>query len=104
MTAKSRNGALMYQQLPEEYRFRDRREDGRQGDLEAYLDGIGVLLDDIRGTLEQAYADAFSGTPDGDRTIQAWLVPYLAELLDAELMAPDPKARKDELNATVGWY
>lgn len=101
---RSRNGMLMYRQLPEEYRFRDNRSGDEPGDLEAYLDGIGVLLDDIRETLEQSYADAFSEATDNGREIQPWLVPYLGELLDAELLAPDPDDRNEELNATVGWY
>ncbi|PRY71358.1 hypothetical protein BCL64_108119 [Halomonas ventosae] len=102
---KSRVGQLLYRELPEEYRYRDPApEPGESGDLEAYLHGFGHLLDLIRGTTEQAYADAFAEPADNGREIQAWLIPYLAELVGAELRAPDPSARRLELNETVGWY
>lgn len=108
---KTRAGLLLYRQLPEEYRFLDRRADGEPGDLESYLHGFGHLLDLIRGTTEQAYADSFSDPIDfpnqdieDNREIQTWLLPYLAELVGAELLAPDPKQRNDELSNTVGWY
>ena len=108
---KTRAGLLLYRQLPEEYRFLDRRADGEPGDLESYLHGFGHLLDLIRGTTEQAYADAFADpidfpNPDieDNREIQTWLLPYLAELVGAELLAPDPRQRNDELSNTVGWY
>ena len=35
--------------------------------------------------------------------IQPWLIPYLAELVGAELQAPDPDARVEELNNSIGW-
>lgn len=102
---KSRAGQLLYRELPEEYRYRDPApESGELGDLEAYLHGFGHLLDLIRGTTEQAYADAFAEPADNGREIQAWLIPYLAELVGAELRTPDPAARRLELNETVGWY
>lgn len=108
---KTRAGRLLYRQLPEEYRFLDRRTDGEAGDLEAYLHGFGHLLDLIRGTAEQSYADAFGDPIDfpnqdvgKNREIQTWLLPYLAELVGAELLAPDPAQRNDELASTVGWY
>jgi len=108
---KTRAGLLLYRQLPEEYRFLDRRDDGEPGDLESYLHGFGHLLDLIRGTTEQSYADAFADPIDfpnqdieSNREIQTWLLPYLAELVGAELLAPDPRQRNDELSNTVGWY
>ncbi len=108
---KTRAGLLLYRQLPEEYRFLDPAEDRELGDLEAYLHGFGHLLDLIRGTTEQAYADAFaesadisSDTEGNTREIQTWLLPYLAELVGAELLAPDPQKRVDELNNAVGWF
>ena len=112
---KSRAGLLLYRQLPEEYRFLDNQgepgQEGELGDLEAYLHGFGHLLDLIRGTTEQVYADSFAEAPDipvseygGDREIQTWLLPYLAELVGAELIAPDPERRVTELNNTVGWF
>jgi hypothetical protein len=108
---RTRAGRLLYRQLPEEYRFLDPPAGGEPGDLEAYLHGFGHLLDLIRGTTEQAYADAFAEpidfTSEGleeNREIQTWLLPYLAELIGAELLSPDPKQRRKELAETVGWY
>ncbi|MGX9357439.1 hypothetical protein ACS3SW_20350 [Roseobacteraceae bacterium S113] len=100
---RSRAGRVLWHELPEEYRFRDRRDDDELGDLEAFLHGAGHLLDLIRNTTEQAYADAFA-EPVDDRAIQPWLLPYLAELVGARLVAPDPAQRTRELNNSVGWY
>ena len=85
---KSRAGQLLYRELPEEYRYQDPAPEGELGDLEAYLHGFGHLLDLVRGTTEQAYADAFAEPADNGREIQTWLIPYLAELVGAELRAP----------------
>lgn len=108
---KTRAGLLLYRQLPEEYRYQDRGTGQEPGDLEAFLHGFGHLLDLIRGTTEQAYADAFAEETDipsdeqgSPRNIQTWLLPYLAQLLGAELLAPDPDRRLEELNNTVGWF
>ena len=102
---KSRAGQLLYRELPEEYRYQDPApEPGELGDLEAYLHGFGHLLDLVRGTTEQAYADAFAEPADNGRRIQTWLIPYLAELVGAELRAPDPEMRRAELNNAVEWY
>jgi hypothetical protein len=102
---RSHAGHLLYAELPEEYRYRDPAPaDGEFGDLEAYLHGFGHLLDLIRGTTEQAYADAFSEEADNGRDIQTWLIPYLADLVGAELSAPAPDARREELNNSVAWY
>jgi hypothetical protein len=102
---KSRAGQLLYRELPEELRYRDKPPvEGEFGDLEAYLHGFGHLLDLIRGTTEQAYADAFAEPADNGREIQGWLIPYLAELVGAELRAPDPQVRRRELNETVAWF
>jgi hypothetical protein len=107
----TRAGRLLFRQLPEEYRFLDQGSGDEPGDLEAYLHGFGHLLDLIRGTTEQAYADAFaepidigSAGPEGPREIQTWLLPYLAELVGSELLSPDPEQRRKELAETVGWY
>lgn len=102
---RTRVGKLLYRELPEEYRFRDPRPiNGDLADLEAYLHGFGHLLDLIRETTEQAYADAFAEPADNGREIQTWLIPYLAELVGAELRSPDPDARRAELNKSVSWY
>ena len=102
---KSRAGQLLYRELPEEYRYQDPApSDTELGDLEAFLHSFGHLLDLVRNTTEQAYADSFSETADNDRDIQPWLIPYLAELVGAELRAPDPVARRAELNESVSWF
>ena len=100
---KTRTGLLLYRQLPEEYRYQDNASGEELGDLEAFLHGFGHLLDLIRGTSEQAYADAFAEDTDipsdeqgNPRNIQTWLLPYLAQLLGAELLAPDPDRRLEE--------
>ncbi len=105
MDLKSRAGLLLYRELPEEYRYQDPPPTpDEMGDLEAYLHSFGHLLDLIRGTTEQAYADAFAEAADNGREIQPWLIPYLADLVGAELRAPDPEMRRRELNETVSWY
>ncbi|PTX56111.1 hypothetical protein C8N43_0762 [Litoreibacter ponti] len=101
---RSRAGRILYRELPEEYRYRDPADDGELGDLEAFLHGFGHLLDQIRATTEQAHADSFAEPQDDGRAIQPWVVPYLAELLGAELTAPDPVARAGELNNSVAWF
>lgn len=98
-------GRLLYRELPEEHRYRDGPEiPGEARDLEAFLHGFGHLLDLVRATTEQAYADSFAEPQDDGRAIQTWLIPYLAELVGAELVAPDPSRRTEELNNAVGWY
>jgi hypothetical protein len=124
---KSRAGLLLYRELPEEHRYRDTlgqdaagagrlpSGDKELGDLEAFLHGFGALLDLVRGTTEQAYADAFAESVtvsdfystqlDGnEREIQTWLLPYMAELVGAELLSPDPERRRDELDDSVTWF
>ena len=104
----TRAGHEMWRELPEEYRYRDTPpQPGEPGDLAAFLHGLGHLLDLIRGTSEQLYADSFAEMTDarsGGREIQGWLLPYLADLVGAELLAPDKGQRVDELNASVRWY
>lgn len=99
----SRAGRLLYRELPEEYRYRDTGPPGELADLEAYLHGFGHLLDLVRRTTEQAYADGFAEPADNGYRIQPWLIPYLAELVGADLLAPDPARRLDELNNSVLW-
>lgn len=111
---RSRAGRLLYRQLPEEYRYRDRRPDGSPGDLAAYLDGFGEVLDAVRATLEQLYADAFAEAVElpseddesGMRSLgsQSWVAPYLSDLLGAELTGPTPDVRRVEVERAVKWF
>ncbi|WP_147127620.1 hypothetical protein [Shimia ponticola] len=100
---RSRAGRILWHELPEEYRYRDNPTEGELGDLEAFLHSSGHLLDLLRATTEQAHADSFAEEIDG-RLIQPWLLPYLAELVGATLVAPDPTQRAAELNNAVTWY
>ena len=101
--ALSRAGQILYRELPEEYRYRDNNSEDEPGDLEAYLHGFGHFLDLIRATTEQAYADGFAEETETGHEIQPWLLPYLAELVGAELLAPDEARRREELNNSVLW-
>ncbi len=101
--ALTRAGQILYRELPEEYRYRDNGTEKEPGDLEAYLHGFGHMLDLVRATTEQAYADAFAEPTGSGREIQPWLLPYLAEIVGAELLAPDPARRREELNNSVLW-
>jgi hypothetical protein len=102
---RSKHGAILYRELPEAHRLYDNATPERLGDLEAYLYGFGSLLDRFEATLEQFYADGFleevnvSGTA---LSIQPWLIPYAAELLGADLLAPDDEGRRREL-AAAAW-
>lgn len=103
---KSKNGAILYRELPEVMRLYDNCDPGagRLGDLEAYLFGFGHLLDRFDATLEQFHADGFLDpvVPAGDEVaIQGWLLPYVAELFGVELVAPDPDSRRRELAASI---
>ena len=110
-TLKTTAGRLLYRQLPEEYRYRDNPAGEEMGDLEAYLDGFGSLMDLFQGTLAQAYADGFAEPADdeggGGRSVQSWMLPYLASLLGANLLAPDLDGtgdiRRAELGQSVAW-
>jgi len=103
---ESRAGRLLLRELPEEHRYRDRiaAPPGEPGDLAAYLHGFGQFLDLVRGTIEQSYADAFAEPADNGREIQGWLLPYIAELVGAELLAPDPARRRAELDNAILWF
>ena len=83
MTFRTQNGALLFRELPEEYRYRDREHHPEPGDLEAYLHGFGYVLDRMRLTLEQSYADAFAALPAG--TVESLLKPENKEQLVAVL-------------------
>ena len=91
----------LYRVLPAYYRERD-----ESGDLQAYLQGCGDLLDAVFATLQQRYADNFpDNPPDGSSQAPAqdWLLPYFADLVDATLVSPLPDGRRDELANAIRW-
>ncbi len=104
MSTSSAYGRHLYDLLPEIYRERDRNEP--QSDplhLQRYLDSHGVLLDRVRATLEQMYADHFPDVPDAGRPCQAWIVPYLADLVGAVPVSPFADGQRDEVANAIRW-
>jgi hypothetical protein len=90
--------------LPELYRERDRAQPpGRAGHLKDYLDAHGVLLDRVRNTLEQLYADHFPDVPEQGRVCQSWVIPYLADLVGASPVSPFADGQRDEVANAVRW-
>ncbi len=88
----SRLGRQLWLLLPELYRQRD-----ASGQLAAWLDGCGLLLDQLHGTLEQRLDDAFP------ESAQSWILPYLGQLLDARLVSPTVEGRRQEVLNAVRW-
>lgn len=100
---RTRTGRQLYDLLPEVYRTRDRDETQGRGDLAAYLDACGELLDRIRHTLDQRLADAFPDQPAEGRAGQGWILPYFARLLDVRLVSPHLEGRREEVAKAVAW-
>jgi len=91
-------GEALYQIVPALYRTRD------TGDLKQYFKACGLLLDQIRATLQQRLADNFPDNPlDGSPACQDWILPYFADLLDVRLVSPLVKGRRDEVANAVRW-
>jgi hypothetical protein len=104
MNAISAYGRSLYALLPEIYRQRDAHEPAADPNhLLRYLDSHGVLLDLVRGTLEQMYADHFPDIPDSGRSCQAWIVPYLADLVGAAPVSPFADGQRDEVANAIRW-
>ncbi len=100
-SAKKFNHAeLLYKILPAVYRERDIK----QRDLQKYLSATGLLLDQIHNTLLQRYADIFPGSdPAFDIDSQAWLLPYMAALLDVRLVSPIEQGQRKEIANAIAW-
>jgi len=100
----SKNGAILWQELPEALRLYDNPSASRPGDLRLFLDGFGALLDRFEATLGQYYADGFA-TPDPENPaappMQGWIVPYMADLFGVNLYGPDPDSRRAELAESI---
>jgi Phage tail protein (Tail_P2_I) len=104
MVAISTYGQRLFDLLPEVYRQRDHEPPGDRADhLKGYLDSHGVLLDRVRGTLEQFYADHFPDVPETGRVCQAWIIPYLADLVGAVPVSPFADGQRDEVANAIRW-
>lgn len=91
-------GKRLFELLPVVHRSRD------NGDLAAYLDGCGRLLDLLDQTLRQRLTDAFPDNPPAGRlACQEWLLPYFAGLLDVRLVSPHARGRREEIGNAVAW-
>lgn len=91
----------LYRILPALYRERD-----ESGDLRAYLEGCGDLLDAVYATLRQRYGDNYPDNPEPGAKIapaQEWLLPYFADLVDARLLSPLAEGRRAELGSAIRW-
>ncbi|MDJ0836715.1 MAG: phage tail protein [Acidobacteriota bacterium] len=88
---------LYFSLLPQIYRTED------NGDLARFLDSSGMLLDLVRNTLAQRLADSFPDNPFEGRACQDWILPYLAQLLDARLLSPHLEGRRTEVADAVAW-
>jgi hypothetical protein len=71
--------------------------------LRDYLDAHGLLLDRVRSTLEQLYADHFPDVPTQGRVCQGWIIPYLADLVGASPVSPFADGRRDEVANAIRW-
>jgi hypothetical protein len=107
-TPTGRGARQLWELIPQVYRSRDRAEGG---DLAELVAAFGTVLEGIRGTLDQRLAEVAPGAhhpayPEpGDevREAQDWLLPYVADLLDAHLRSPHPDGRRSELQRAVAW-
>jgi hypothetical protein len=98
MNSEIEQGKALYQIVPAVYRTRD------TGSLKQYFQACGLLLDQIRATLDQRLADNFPDNPlDGTPACQDWILPYFADLLDVRLVSPLVKGRRDEVSNAVRW-
>jgi hypothetical protein len=100
---QTKSGKQLYWMLPEVYRTRDNTDEQQLGDLAKFLDGCGELLDLLRNTLDQRLADSFPAGSIDERSCQAWILPYFAQLLDVHLTSPSDEGRRLEVGSAVAW-
>lgn len=98
MSLRTISGKQLYALLPQHYRNRD-----ETGDLAAFMDGCGELLDLIRNTLEQRMADAYPDTAEVGPSCQDWVLPYLAATLGVQPLGATAAARRAEVTSAVRW-
>ena len=94
----------LYQRLPEIYRTKD------NGDLQNYLCAVGSFMDQIHANLNQRLADNFPDNPSlapedeiQGLACQEWVLPYFADLLDVELLAPHHEGKREEIANAIRW-
>lgn len=100
---RSRSGQQLWRLLPQVYRSRDTDSSGGDGDLAAYLDAFGRVLDEVRATLDQRLADCLPDDPDDDagNASQEWLLPYFARLVAERPVSPHPEGRRREVTEAI---
>lgn len=99
----STSTAELWQLLPEIYRTEDNGTAG--GSLAPFLGSLQSLLDQIYATLAQRLADCFPDQPSSpdELACQTWLLPYFAQLLDAQLLSPLVAGQRREVAEVIGW-
>jgi hypothetical protein len=95
----------LWQLLPEIYRTEDNGTAGAPGDLAQFLGSFQGLLDQLHATLAQRLADCFPDQPSSadELACQTWLLPYFAQLLDAQLLSPLTAGQRREVAEVIGW-
>ena len=95
-----KHAELLYNILPDVYREKDIGSE----DLKKYLNGTGLLLDQIHNTLLQRYADIFPDSdPAFDIDSQPWLLPYMAALFDVKMVSPLEQGQREEIANAIPW-
>lgn len=100
----SKNGAILWEELPEALRLYDNATATGPGDLARFIDGFGHLMDRFEATLAQFHADGFAaslGPADTIPPMQSWVLPYVAERFGVTLYGPDPQSRASELAQAI---
>ncbi|MEM7429945.1 MAG: phage tail protein [Pseudomonadota bacterium] len=101
--APSPSSQQLYSLLPGVYRERDAATTAPDRHLRTYLAAHGMLLDMVRNTVEQMYADHFPDVPNEGRVCQSWVIPYLADLVGAVPVSPFADGQREEVANAVRW-
>ena len=84
--------ASLYRLLPALYRGRD-----KQGELERFLALFADELWRMRARLEQQWRD------QSIDSCQAWVIPYLAELVGTQVLFDDAARNRVDVKNTIHW-
>ncbi|MFC1603289.1 phage tail protein [Pseudomonadota bacterium] len=90
----------LWKMLPGVYRERDEPHQDvtrQKGDLKLYLEALAVILDQIKGNLDQRLRDT------SPLTCQKWLLPYFADMLDVRPLSPDIEGQRQEIANAIRW-